>query len=44
MLEDANKTGDPLAIMMENEEKNFYRVIPKFQAATMATSGMPTPG
>ena len=44
MLEEASITGEPLAIIMEDEEKFFDRVTPEIQVATMATNGMPQQG
>ena len=44
ILEEANITGEPLAIIMEDEEKIFNRVTPEIQVTTMATHGMPEQG
>ena len=44
ILEEANISGEPLALVMEDEEKFFDRVTPEIQVTTMATNGMPPQG
>ena len=40
-VEETNVTGEPLAIIMEDEEKIFDRVTPELQVATMVANDMP---
>ena len=40
MLEEANITGEQLAIIMKDKEKIFDRVTPELQVTTMAANGM----
>ena len=44
ILEEAHISGEPLALVMEDEEKIFDRVTPEIQVTTMATNGMPPQG
>ena len=44
MLKEANKTGDLVALIMEDEEKFFDRVTHKLQAATLTTGRIPPQG